>query len=336
MQKKTIKVLKKKAQKTISDLLDKKIIDSDYFITNEDDYIYIPIKDHCVSLFSKKQIITKDLKKKKKKIRNFKQLLNIPKEDLKKINRSYDIIGDIVVIGIEDGLDKYYNKIGKAIMKVHPQINVVLRKIEHEGVYRTQVLKHVSGENRTETTIKENNLNIRIDVEKVFCSTRLSSERKRIANLVKEEDVCVFFAGAGPFCLCIAKNNKLVRKVYGIELNPVAVKYFKENIKINKLENKVVCVLGDVSVVYKKYKNKFDRIIMPHPTCSEDFLKHALYCLKKNGFIHFYKFVKKDNAFKESEEIINKHINNKKIENKKILLSYSPSVVEVVYDIRIK
>ncbi len=341
MKKRCVKVVKKNAQKTIKELTEKKMIDKDYILEKDEDYVYVPLKEN-VDVYKRylSKIDVRDLKKHKKKTTNFKQILvkKIPKEDLLKINRSYDIVGDIVIVGIEDGLKKYYEDIGQAITKVHPQVKVVLKKKDHVGVYRTQVLEHVYGEKRKETVIKENNVKIKIDVEKVFCSTRLSSERKRIAKLVKEkEEVCVFFAGAGPFCLCVAKNSR-ANKVYGVELNPVAVRFFKKNIELNNLESKVVCVKGDVSVVSKKHKQKFDRIVMPHPTESEKFLKDAVYCLKDEGTIHFYKFVLKENAFKETKEILKKWLKKDyakiKIENKKILLSYSPSVIEVVYDLR--
>jgi tRNA (guanine37-N1)-methyltransferase len=340
MIKKCIKINKKKAETTIKELKEENLIDLNYIIKKEKDYVLIPLKNNKTYTKYKSQITKEDFLKHKPKQKTFKEVLfnKIPKKDLKKINKSYDIVGDIVIIRIEENLKKYYEKIGKAIKKIHPQTKTVLNKKEHHGVFRGQFLEYVYGIDKRETTIKENNIRIKIDVENVFCSTRLSSERKRISKLVKKEEVCVFFAGAGPFCLCFAKNNPSVKSVYGIELNPIAVNYFKENIKINKLDEKIICLFGDVSEISKNYKEKFDRIVMPHPTASEKYLKDAIYCLKDKGIIHFYKFVSKDKAFEEAEELIKnnlkKHYKNIKIENKKILLSYSPSIVEVVYDLR--
>lgn len=342
MLKKCLKIDKKKAQDVISKLKEEKLIDFDYVIKKEKDKVLIPLNNKKIPVKYQTLLTKEDFVKHKQKPKSFKELLEkkVPKKDLNKINKSYDIVGDIVIIGIEENLKKYYEDIGKSLKKIHPQIKTVLCKKEHHGVFRTMAMEHVYGENRRETIIKENNVKIKIDVENVFCSTRLSSERKRIEKLVKKEEVCVFFAGAGPFCLSIAKNNNSVKKVYGIELNPIAINYFKENIKINKLEEKIVCLFGNVSKISKKYKEKFDRIIMPHPTEAEKFLKNAIYCLKDKGVIHFYKFVSKDKAFEETEEILKKAFKKEyskiKIENKKVLLSYSPSIVEVVYDLRYK
>jgi len=338
MLKECLKVKKEDTQKKIVELKEKNNIDSNYIIKKGNRYCYIPIKDKQKLTTKQKQVtIKKEVKKQKKQNKNFKEILEkkIPKNILDKINQSYDIVGDIVILGIKDGCEKYYENIGKAIKQVHPQIKSILNKKEHHGVFRTQFLDFVYGEDRRETIVKENNVRIKTDVENVFCSTRLSSERKRISKLVKKnEDVCVFFAGAGPFCLCVGKNT-FAKSVYGFELNPIAINYFKENIKLNKLENKVFCVFGDVSLIYKNYKEKFDRIVMPHPTCSEEFIKEALYCLKDKGTIHFYKFVSKEKPFEEAEKILKKY-SNIKIENKKIVCSYSPSVVEVVYDLKIR
>jgi len=343
MLKKGIKIKKEKTQEVIDKLKEKKNIDNNYVIIKKKEFVFIPIKEE--KKLSKEYLClltTEDFKKHKKQKRTFKEILDgkVPKKDLEKINSSYDIIGDIAILGIAEGLEKYYEDIGKALTQIHKQIKVVLNKKEHHGIFRTQFLEHIYGENRRETLVKENNIRIKIDVENVFCSTRLSSERKRITKLVKKgEEVCTFFAGAGPFCLCIGKNS-LAKSVHGIELNPIAVNYFRENIKLNKLESKVFCVFGDVAIVSKDHKNKFDRIIMPHPTESEKFLKQAIYCLKDKGKIHFYKFVSKNKAFEETENTLKKNLGkeykNIKIENKKILLSYSPAIVEVVYDLEYK
>jgi tRNA (guanine37-N1)-methyltransferase len=196
------------------------------------------------------------------------------------------------------------------------------------------------GENRTETTIKENKCILKTDVEKVFYSTRLVTERKRIALLVKPNEIIgVFFAGVGPFAIEICKLSK-PKEIIAIELNPIGFKYLKENIILNKMQDKIIPIKGDVKKEYKNYKDYFDRIPMPLPKSAENFLNEAIYSIKNNGFIHVYNFVSKKEPFTKIIEIIKKKEkeNNCKIEiiNKKILRSFSQTTVQIVLDLKIK
>ena len=73
------------------------------------------------------------------------------------------------------------------------------------------------------------------NVEKVYFSPRLATERLRIAKLVKKnESVLVMFSGSGAYPLVIAKNSN-PNIIYGIEVNPIAHKYAEQNIFLNKI-----------------------------------------------------------------------------------------------------
>jgi len=64
----------------------------------------------------------------------------------------------------------------------------------------------------------------------------------------------------------------------------------RENIEMNKVEDKVEALLGDVAEVLPKVKGKFNRIIMPAPKNAADFLELALTKAKKGTIIHLYTF----------------------------------------------
>jgi tRNA G37 N-methylase Trm5 len=111
----------------------------------------------------------------------------------------------------------------------------------------------------------------------------------RVAKQVrKNENVLVMFAGVGVYNLVIAKHSP-AKEIYGVEINPDACKYAEENIKLNKFSNiKFYC--GDVRKIVPKLKKKFDRIIMPLPKTSSEFLDVSLKTINKNGIIHLYCF----------------------------------------------
>ena len=189
-------------------------------------------------------------------------------------------------------------------MENYHQIKTILKKTKkYSGKFRTAKLKVIAGEKRKETIYKENNVFVKLDVEKVYFSPRMSSERKRIAELVKpNESVLVMFSGSGVYPLGIAKNAKC-REVYGIEISQVAHRYALENVKKNKLKNKIKLFLGDVKKVMPKICKRFDRIVMPLPKGAENFLDLSLKYVKKNGTVHFYDFEHEDEIYKAEEKI---------------------------------
>ena len=199
---------------------------------------------------------------------------------------SFDVVGDIAIF--QQDVSK---RDAENLLKKLNNIKVVCKKIKkYSGKYRTPKLKVIAGEKRKETEYKENNVRLKLDVEKCYFSPRLANERLRIAKLVKgNESVLVMFSGVGVYPLVIAKNSK-PKIVYGIEINPVAHKYALENVKLNKIEN-VKLLKGDVRKIVPGLKEKFDRILMPLPRGGESFLKLALKAAKKNTLVHFYDFL---------------------------------------------
>lgn len=224
-------------------------------------------------------------------------------KELKLVPSSFDIVGDILIFSdFPKELAKKEKIIGNAILENYPYIKAVLAKTKkYSGKFRTPKLRVVAGEKRKEAICKESNVLIKLDVERVYFSPRMASERKRIANLIKQnESVLVMFSGSGAYPLVIAKNTKC-KEVYGIEINPIAHKYALENVKKNKLESKIKLFLGDVKKIMPKIKKKFDRIAMPLPKGGENFLGLALRHIKDKGIIHFYDFLH-EGEFHKAEE----------------------------------
>ncbi|HOW29415.1 MAG TPA: class I SAM-dependent methyltransferase family protein [archaeon] len=338
-----IKIEKSKAQEIIAKLKEEKNIDNNYKIKRDESSVILPVLKITpdIKIFETQEEKLEIQKQVKKGYKDILLEKGLDKDIVSKINSAYDIVGDIIVIGIDKEYTSYYPEIGEALLELHPNIKTVLNKIgEHKGIYRTQDMELVFGKDTRETIIKENGCRIKIDVEKVFCSTRLSEERRRIVDLVEpEETIGVFFAGAGPFALAIAKNKE-VKEIIAIELNDLAVKYLIENIKLNHTEEKIKPILGNVKIEAKKYPNYFDRVIMPLPKSAELFLDSAIFSCKSGGYIHLYKFVSKDDPYteteKEIEEIAKTNRVNLEIVGKRIIRSYSPSIVQIVVDLRVR
>ncbi|MBI3027776.1 class I SAM-dependent methyltransferase family protein [Candidatus Woesearchaeota archaeon] len=229
----------------------------------------------------------------------------LSEKELKFVPSSFDVVGDILIFSeFPKELAKKEKVIGQTILDNYHHIKTILKKTKkYSGKFRTPELKFICGEDRKETTHKENNVFIKLDVEKVYFSQRMASERKRVAEFIKpNESVLVMFSGSGVYPLVISKNSKC-KEVYGVEINPIAHKYAIENIKKNKLEGKIRLFFGDVKKVIPKLNKKFDRILMPLPKGGKDFLELTLNHIKKSGIIHYYDFLHEDEFDKAEDKV---------------------------------
>jgi tRNA (guanine37-N1)-methyltransferase len=265
----------------------------------------------------------------------------LTKKELGLVPSSFDVIGHLLIFSdFPQKLKKKEKIIGNEILKRYKQIKSVFKKAKkYSGKYRTLKLKLLAGENNKETIHKENNVRLKLNIEKVYFSPRLSEERKRIAKQIKKDEaVLVMFSGCGVYPSVIAKNTN-AKIILGIEINPAAHKYSLENLKINKIDQKIKLFLGDVKKILPKINKKFDRIIMPLPKGAENFLDLALSKIKRNGTINFYSFAE-ENKYDKILGIINNECKKKNKQCKILNIvkcgQFSPRVLRICVDFIVK
>jgi len=203
-----------------------------------------------------------------------------------------DIIGDIAIIKIDPAIEHRKYEIGEAILKLQPSIKVVLRQIgPTSGIYRIKQLEWIAGERRTWTVVREYGCTFKVDLEHVFYTPRLSYEHMRIAKLVRPGEVIInMFSGVGLFSILIAKYAS-PRRVYSIDINPKAYELMIENIRINRVQNRVIPICDDAAnaIIRKGLIHIADRILMPLPALALYYLPFALLALvRSGGYIHVY------------------------------------------------
>jgi tRNA (guanine37-N1)-methyltransferase len=221
---------------------------------------------------------------------------------------AFDQIGDIIVVRIPESLLSKKKIIGEALLQaVHPTRSVFYQSSDVSGDFRTRNLEVIAGEDNTETEYKEYGCRFKVDVEKVFFSPRLSTERKRIADLVQDGEILInMFGGVGMFSIVAAKMKNCT--VYNIDLNPYAAKLCEQNIKLNKkLKGKIISINGDAAQVVKdQLQNTGDRTLMLLPERSDEFLDSAILATKSCGIIHYYSHQHADKR-QDSAELSKRH-----------------------------
>lgn len=218
---------------------------------------------------------------------------SLPAGIILQVPKSFDIVGDIAILELGPELVSYESRIAEAIMEVHPNTKSVFAKAGSiSGIERIRPLRHIAGEDRTQTVHRESGCSFKVDLSTVFFSPRLSTEHQRVASRVGEgESVVDMFAGVGPFSILIAKTIKNVT-VDAIDFNPEAAKLLAENVRLNKVASKVRVHSGDArNVVRTQLKRKMDRVIMNHPSSAREFVSAGCEALREaGGIIHYYTF----------------------------------------------
>lgn len=215
-------------------------------------------------------------------------------------------------------------------------MRTVAVKGEVTGRYRKPQLKIIAGEHVTETTHREHGCIFKLDVGQVMFSVGNLYERGRIAKLVRPgETVVDLFAGVGQFSMPIAKHAE-PRKVYAIEINPVAHRYLCENIRVNRVGHIVEPLLGDCEEVAPR--GSADRVIMGILHVTHKYLPLAIQVLKpEGGIIHYHESVPSKLRFQRAVERVLAAADGRRVKilNKRLVKRYAPGVDHVVIDAKI-
>jgi len=262
-----------------------------------------------------------------------------------KVGKSFDIVGDIAIIKVPPDLDGRKEPIARAVMAVNRSVKTVLNQTSPvTGEFRIRELEHVLGERKTWTLHREYGCVFKVDLEKVYFSPRLSFERMRVGKLVGEGEVVVnMFAGVGCFSIIIAKHSP-VRMVYSIDVNPEAVQLMRENIFLNRVEERVEAIEGDAEeVVRERLPCLADRVLMPLPEKAYEYLDTAVKALKEGrGRVHYYDFVHAGREEKPINKLIEKTSKRldelgveHEITSSRVVRTVAPRLYQIALDIKV-
>ncbi len=326
-----VKVLKRDAEEVRRRLAAENIISKDYLIESDEKYVYIPVASDMHELPADNEMIEREMKKRRRGPHSLRDALGDDSV------RAYDVIGDIAVIEIPDGLRDRENEIGETLLKLHKNLKCVFAKDSGvHGEYRIRGVRWLAGEKRTETLHREHGARFVVDVSKAYFSPRLSYERLRIARQVRDgENILALFGGVAPFPIVIARKKNV--HAYSIEINPEGHKYALKNIELNKVGGRVTALCGDVREILKekRFHQWADRIIMPLPKDAISFLPYVVHTAKKGCIIHVYAFCEKGKLGALEQEILRLLGRPAEIIYSRRVRTYSPEVDQFVFDIKV-
>ena len=292
-----VKVPKRHAQHLKKWLQRNKLLDSRYKIQREGDYVLFPIistKFSISSDFSSKCTVEWRTGIEITSRRSHEEILRdqLPSSLHDKIPRSFDQLGNVIIVKIDEDLWPYRQVIGEAFLEWHPKIQAVYaKKATISGEFRVLPLELIAGTDVDAVIVKEHGIRLLVRFKEVFYNPRLANQHRFIAEAIPPYSLVLdAFSGIGPFSLHLATQKPC--HVVTVDVNPSAIECLRESIVLNRrrLKGQIHPVVGDVTKVLLK-NTRFDHVIMNFPEKGYDFLPSMFRFVKEgDGFLHLHVF----------------------------------------------
>ena len=245
----------------------------------------------------------------------------LPREVAERLPRSFDIIGDIAVIRLDEDLIAYGEEIASAIMKIHKSVRAVYARGPATGLLRIHGLRHIGGEERTSTIYRENGIAFSVDIAYMYVNPRLASERLRIAQEVADGELVLdLFASYGGFALNIARVRSAT--VVASDINARAVEHMRRSIYMNRLRGQVYPVVTDSAS--PPLRSRFRVVIADNPTNIEPFIDAIEAALVERGRAYIY--ILADSATDAAETISRRSSSRLRVVHCAEVREYSPKL----------
>jgi tRNA (guanine37-N1)-methyltransferase len=302
------------------------LLDRDYRIAVEDGLIYLPVAERD-AVPADLDVVDHPVEPRERQ--------TVP-ADLLGWKPTYERVGDVVVLDEDD--PERAREAAEAVMESDvPAETVVARASKVAGEYRVREFDVLAGDG-TETLYREYGHEFLLDVARVFFSPRLATERHRVVEQVRAgEHVVDMFAGVGPFAVPMASRGA---SVLAVDLNPVAVRYCRENARRNGVADRVEVVEADVRDVARERPGTADRLVMNLPHSADEFLDAAVALAGDDCTVHYYDIQHEDDPFgparRAAEAAVARTDYAVSVVDEVVVRSYAPHEVNVRVDLRLE
>lgn len=323
-----IRVEKKDAEKIRLNLLKRYMMDPNFKIFSDSDYVYLPVVNYNGN-YKILNIISMQ-RRHENPYSKILEILDIDDELKKLVPQHWEKYGNVVLIQLPDELLSHKKKIGEAFASVLGAKSVLLYR-GVKGELRVPDTEFIFG-NDALTVHVENGIYYKFDASRIMFSSGNIDERIRMGRIdATGEKVVDMFAGIGYFSLPIAKYA-FPQEVIAIEMNPESFYFLNENIKLNNV--KVRSILSDNRNL--DIYNYADRIIMGYIR-TEEFVPYAISMLKHKGIIHYHDTWTTEEVREKEDKIFSIFGDyHYSVERFHVLKSYAPHIWHIVIDLRIR
>ena len=279
-----IVVNKYQSEGIIRKLLSMDIIRKDLKIRQDGDLVMIPLKQHTE--FQGYMAVEMDFEPRaiqKPPVETIKKISGV-KSKMPVIPDRWIRLGDALII-------KESRKPSRSVLQSIAQVlgvkSIYIDRGRIQGNIRHPEMEIVYGVPGTVIHL-ENGIRYSMDPSRVMFSPGNVNERIQHGKMTLDgATVLDMFAGIGYFSLPLAKYTHL-SKIYSVEINPESYGFLKSNVAINRLQDRVIPILGDCRDVSPAMR--FDYIVMGHFS-SLEFISAALMRSRPGTILNFHLLV---------------------------------------------
>jgi tRNA (guanine37-N1)-methyltransferase len=233
---------------------------------------------------------------------SYRELVELPPEERALLPRSFDIVGDIVLVRIPPELSGAADAIGAALLRFVPGARVVGQDLGVHGSARVRELRRLAGTGGFRTVHRENGLRFTVDLDRAYFSPRLAREHARVAALVGPRrrvlDLC---CGIGPFARTIAARQPTA-EITAVDLNPAAIELLDAELGPPR-PGRIHAVCQDAGE-FLAHAPAFDHVVLNLPHEGRPLLPALHGHLRPGAIVHYYEVVERSEAAACAREIV--------------------------------
>jgi tRNA (guanine37-N1)-methyltransferase len=234
---------------------------------------------------------------------DYRDLLDWSPEETRLLPRSFDVVGDVVLIRIPEELEPRAPEIGAALLEFVPGARIVGEDRGVHGPDRRRSLAKIAGDGSWRTRHRENNIEIEVDLERAYFSPRLAREHAEVARAVEDGDrVYDLCCGVGPFALTIARDGR-ASAVTALDSNPEAIALLRASIARQKLATRVTPVEAPVEG-FTPAAEPVERVILNLPHEGIKYLPSVARTVARRGRLYYYEVTPRTEIERRGEAIV--------------------------------
>ncbi len=235
--------------------------------------------------------------------RSYQDLLDWGQPEKSSLPRSFDVIGDIVLVRLPPELESRASEIGGALIRFVPGARTAGADLGVHGPERRRTIQRIAGTGSWKTRHRENGIEFEVDIEAAYFSPRLAREHARVASRVRSgERVLDLCAGIGPFSLLIAKQGR-AREVLAIDRNPSAIGLLEATKVRTDLKTPLRTMCAKIEDAIPAISS-FERVVFNLPREGIKYLPSVVTTVAPGGVLHYYEVTPRSDRLRRSEELV--------------------------------
>lgn len=266
---------------------------------------------------------------------SYRELVRLEPGHQSLLPRSFDVVGDVVLIRLPAELEPYAGEIGSALLRFVPGARRVGWDRGVHGEARLRSLTPIAGAGPWRTRHRENGLEFVVDPEAAYFSPRLAGEHRRISATVRPTDIVWdLCCGVGPFALTIARRRS-AQRIVAVDSNPAAIALLEENARRLNVADRIE-VRNQPLEAFLPSAGTTDRAILNLPHEGIKYLPSVSGAVAPGGTIHYYEVTRRADHSMRGIALVTQltHPSQWTVAEVRLVHPYSPQADLVAYTFR--